>query len=830
MLSFATPQEDSQYDYTSISHSFTRFFFNPERFVTFLNTTQTGFAHTSFGTDLEVLGKHIMTMFCIFIVEVSLFCYLRPIFKSIYQPRFSDFHNGAKMENSPPGFLDWVLPTWEMPIHCYSDMGLDTYFFLRFINLLLFFFSSCGILNMFILIPVNLKGSSDEYQASGLDRLSISNISVEKIGRLNFHFVCSLVTILVFNVLVYYELQTVVQIRQTYLNSKKHRNQLSSSILLLGNIKENMRSPISLKEAFDIFPGGVKRVWMTDDFHEYWWQWRQAKEAIDILEAMILRHKDSQVVGYDELSKFKFYPPIYFPLKLIPFCERVVSIRLPGIVRVCCLQKPRPLLKWCVEILREASINISERTQDIVNNRHEKSDKAFLCFEKPESAYIAHQTLLSLEFGVMDQSDVEVNPADVIWPNLARANNILTLFEKHIISIILVVMICFYVVPVSMIGLISQPYLITHLVPFLTFLNKLPEEIKIAISNLLPTILLNLMAAVQLRIFRKLLYLKGSWTWARIESELLQWYFAFLFIQQFIVVSILSSLAVIVVQVIEKPASIPVLLGANIPKSANFFFKFLAVKAFTVCGNGFLRIEELIQRGIVFLLVDKSPRMKLKRATKLRQVRWGSHYSAIAIYGAIGVTYCVISPVISVFMVLLLGLILLYYKYALRNVYSRLNPSETFGNLYFKALFQILSGVYCLEFSMIGILFSLRKGAACPMKFQALIVIIVLVLTSFGHVLLYSRFVKHFHYLPQISDVEPGGDAENKADEQEDLNNDFTYLHPCYKYEKPVLWLPGIQNGHCQQSISDMLAFDDAIGGVLTASTLDIENCSIHTS
>ena len=41
---------------------------------------------------------------------------------------------------------------------------------------------------MVILIPINYTGSSTEYTAFGLDKLSLSNIATTNVSRLNAHF------------------------------------------------------------------------------------------------------------------------------------------------------------------------------------------------------------------------------------------------------------------------------------------------------------------------------------------------------------------------------------------------------------------------------------------------------------------------------------------------------------------------------------------------------------------------------------------------------------------------------------------------------------------
>lgn len=829
MQSLALPEDGSQYDYTSVANSYLRFFIDPEVFVTILNTTQTGYAHTSSGTDLEILMKHIMTSMCLCLVEVALFSYLRPIFKTIYQPRCYCTPEKESMEPLGDGFLDWLLHTWKHPIQHYLPMGLDAYFFLRFLNILLIFFATCGMFHMVVLIPVNFTGSSATYQATGLDKFSLSNISTEKVQRLNVHFVCALITVCMFNCFIFYELQSIVKIRQTYLNSPVHRLRDSSRVLLLSNVKGDLQNKEVIIERFRSFPGGLEHVWLVDNYSEYWWQWVQAQEALDILESFeILQLKRLVKRGgkltSECLKNAAFHPPIYLPLTFVPFCNRYIAIRLPGFCRFVTFQKQQKVVEWCMNVLSQTHSVLLSRVVDIATDLYQKQENAFLKFSSQEATYMAHQTLLSLDFGTLNHSVIEVNPRDIIWENLIRKNSLLASLERYCISVILIVVICLYVVPVSLIGMFSDPQFVTQLFPFMAFIKRLPEEIRDTLASLVPALLLSLMTGLQLHIMRRLLHLKGSWTGSLIELSLQKWYFSFLFIQQFVVVSILSSLGGILIQIIEKPASIPLLLAANIPKSAIFFFKYLAVKAFTLCGHSFFRINDLLKQYIVFRWTDVTPRMKFRRMTTLKKVRWGSVYAAFSVYGAIGLTYCVISPLISLFMIVILLLVLLYFKYSLHYVYSHLNESETHGRLYPQALFHLYSGIYCLEFCMIGIFVSLRnQTGGCAMKFQTLVLVAALIFTVFGNVLAFSRFHRYFKYFPQfnpeVQKVEANSSDQDKLVAQQTL----MYFHPCYRYTKPILWLPRDDQGECYSLSSDLLPAYDAIAGVSTIGALLLE-------
>jgi len=140
----------------------------------------------------------------------------------------------------------------------------------------------------------------------------------------------------------------------------------------------------------------------------------------------------------------------------------------------------------------------------------------------------------------------------------------------------------------------------------------------------------------------------------------------------------------------------------------------------------------------------------------------------------------------------ILFLVLLYYKYALKYVFTHINKSETHGKLYPTALFQLYTGIYCLESCLIGIFFMLKSDLdndVNTLQIEAWIMCLVLVLTIFCHIAIYNRYSKYFRYQPILGDYSD----TNLGEQKEDIFYLFQkqlYHHPDFKYEYPKLWLP----------------------------------------
>lgn len=283
-----------QYDYQTLTKSYMDIF-NSQKFAQFLNTTQTGFAHSSSGIEFSVLMKTLFTSLCFCTIQLTLFCLLRPVFNYLYQPRCFCVPINERMETLPREFFKWIVPTLKCSINTYLSLGLDAYFFIRFISVLLLFFLFIGTLNMVILIPINYTGSSTEYTAFGLDKLSLSNIATTNVSRLNAHFLMGLITIGFFHWLIVYEFQSYVIIRQSYLLSQPHKDSVMAKTLLISNVPPYLQNHEVLKTIFQVVPGGIKDIWDINEFEIIDHQVEIAQDALHYLEK-------SQVLGLKNIT------------------------------------------------------------------------------------------------------------------------------------------------------------------------------------------------------------------------------------------------------------------------------------------------------------------------------------------------------------------------------------------------------------------------------------------------------------------------------------------------------------------------------------------------
>ena len=73
-----------------------------------------------------------------------------------------------------------------------------------------------------------------------------------------------------------------------------------------------------------------------------------------------------------------------------------------------------------------------------------------------------------------------------------------------------------------------------------------------------------------------------------VEMSLQKSYFLFLFVQNFLTVSLSSSITAIAQEVLHGPSSAAALLATNLPRASNYFFSYLALQSLSVSAGALL--------------------------------------------------------------------------------------------------------------------------------------------------------------------------------------------------------------------------------------------------
>lgn len=471
-----------------------------------------------------------------------------------------------------------------------------------------------------------------------------------------------------------------------------------------------------------------------------------------------------------------------------------------------------------------ARLNLEIETDQSNADKYPYMNSAFIQFSNQAAAHICCQSLIHHLPQAMTPRIVEISPNDVLWDNLS-----MTWWERYLrVSITLIscaALIVLYAFPVAFTGLLSNIDTIAKVTPGLGWLADLPGPFKSGIQGLLPQLILIVLLLLIPVIFRALIHQQGVPTGNAKEKGVQAWFFAFLFIQVFFVVTLSTGLLPFLQQFQNNPTELFRSLATSIPPAANYFFSYLTVTALNNSASNLLQPVGLLSWLVLARVQDSTAREKWSRQTEPNTITWGSFFPLFTNFAAIGLVYSITAPLIQVFMLLIFGLFTIVYRYNILFVYRSTN--DTGGLLFPVALNQMFTGLYILEICLIGLFFSVQDGNTFRCIPQAAIMIVVLVGTVLFQWQLSVVFEPLFRYLPitleddavvrdeQWAKAEAEGKHRvrvdigkaqrtlgddlyaNYADELEDLSPDerqaavrSAFQPEALRATRPVIWIP----------------------------------------
>lgn len=262
-------------------------------------------------------------------------------------------------------------------------------------------------------------------------------------------------------------------------------------------------------------------------------------------------------------------------------------------------------------------------------------NSAFVQFNHQVAAHMACQAVSHHTPNQMAPRVVEISPDDVIWDNMS-----IKWWESYIrtglVVVIIVGLVIGWAFPVTFTGLLSQiSYLATNY-HWLRWLLKAPTWVRSIIQGILPQALLGLLLLLLPVTLRLLAKTQGDHTGMAVELSVQQYYFAFLFVQVFLVVSISSGITTVIEQISHSPQSIPSILAENLPKASNYFFSYLLLQALSTSAGALVQVMGLLNWFVLAPLLDSTARQKWRRQTKLPDMQWGTFFPVYTNFACIG--------------------------------------------------------------------------------------------------------------------------------------------------------------------------------------------------
>ncbi|EXL60474.1 hypothetical protein FOCG_03320 [Fusarium oxysporum f. sp. radicis-lycopersici 26381] len=407
---------------------------------------------------------------------------------------------------------------------------------------------------------------------------------------------------------------------------------------------------------------------------------------------------------------------------------------------------------WCREQLARLNLEIEE--DQAHPERFPLMNSAFIQFNHQVAAHMACQSVIHHLPKHMTPRMNEIAPRDVIWDNMAFSWWQEWL-RSGIVFVAIVTMVFLWAIPVAWTAALSQLDNLIRNNKWLHFLkdNEALHNAAKAIAGVLPAVLLGLLLFLVPIILGFFADFKGAKTGSQKAEFVQRYYFVFLFIQVFLIVSIASFFAASIDAIVENVkqlqtvGSVLDLLANNLPTAANYFFSYMILQAMSTSSATLLQLGALLMWYVIAKMLDSTARNKWSRNTRLNQVNWGRFFPIYTNFACIGLIYCVIAPLISIFAIITFALLWMAQRYAM--LYVTRFEHDTGGVLYPRAINQTFTGIYFMELCMAGLFFITEdENGKNTCTTHGIIMIVVLILTVLYQVLLNYSFGPLFRYLP----------------------------------------------------------------------------------
>ncbi|RFU72632.1 hypothetical protein TARUN_9626 [Trichoderma arundinaceum] len=495
-------------------------------------------------------------------------------------------------------------------------------------------------------------------------------------------------------------------------------------------------------------------------------------------------------------------------------------------------------IRWYSRELARLNNYIEKEQSGLTRKEHERLQRypllnsAYIQFNRQIAAHMVCQTVIFHTPRQVVPTLCEVSPGEIIWGNMALGWW-QELARTAAVVLVLVVMIVLWAIPVAWSAALGQLSNLIEAQGWLSFLRRsaLAEYVAKALAGILPAVVLELLLFVVPLILKGLARVKGAKT-LRQETQFIQTvYFVFLFMQVFLVISIASFFTVTLSEYLNNLKELQTvqavldLLAKNLPKAANYFFCYMILQALATSSGTLLQVGRLVSWFIIAPLRDTTPRQKWARRNKVDTVNWGSFFPVYTNFACIGLIYCVIAPLISVWAIITFSLLWLAHGYSM--IYVNRFESDTGGILYPRAINQSFTGLYVMQLCMAGMFFGVVNGQG---KHECVVhgffMIGTLVLTAIYQIVLNASFSSLFKYMPidafekdpqENTPMVAGSYKQGEPRETSEVT-DNTFEPSALRAKRPTVWVPN----WCQTSGSNILNI--TVKGCTQSSAIQVSN------
>ncbi|EEH06417.1 DUF221 domain-containing protein [Histoplasma capsulatum G186AR] len=723
---------------------------------------------SSLGVDVSTSATALLTTFVpafiLFTLWTLVFIICRRSQQRFYAPRsyLGNIHEHERSPELPSGWINWIGAFFNLSdTYVLQHSSLDGYFFLRFLRLMsVTCFVGCLVVWP-ILFPIHATGGAGNTQ---LDALSFSNVTDP-----NRYYAHVLVAWMFFSFIFYMvtrEGMFYATLRQAYFLSPLYASRISSRTVLFMAVPKALLTGSKMTK---VFGKSIRRIWITTDC-------KKLDELVQRRDKLALRLErlETDLIKSANLARSKAMKR----QKNDEECAADDGARpettgcdfdsVPWAKKV---KRPTHRLRYLtgkkvdsIEWLRSELEKVLPEVEKLQKKHRDGGAKpipaVFIEFDSQASAQTAYQMLSHHQPFQMTPRYIGITPQQIIWPAL-QYSWWSRIVRKFLAQAAITALIIFWSIPSAFVGMISNVAYLSNLLPFLSFINKLPQVIQGVISGLLPAVGLALLMSLVPVLLRFLARQTGLPTTVHVELFTQNAHFCFQVVQVFLVTTLTSAASAATSQIIKDPMSVKDLLAKNLPKASNFYISYFLLQGLVLSAGAVVQVVGFLIFKIFVAFFDTTPRKLYERWTSMNGLRWATVFPVFTNMVVIAITYSCIAPLILGFSSFGLYLVYQAYRYNLLFVYD--SDVDTKGLIYPRALQQVLTGVYLSSVCMIG-LFAI-KGAIGPVIMMVLFIILMIL----AHISLNDALRPLLSALPRtLEQAERLGDGDD-----DDSNKDM---------------------------------------------------------
>ncbi|OCK81523.1 DUF221-domain-containing protein [Lepidopterella palustris CBS 459.81] len=686
------------------------------------------------------------------VVWFAAFLFLRRKFKRRYSPRsfLSILHEGARTPELPDSLVGWIPTFWSIPdTHVLQHHSLDGFLLLRLLKIcVVSCFVGC-LITWPVLFPVDATGGAGKTQ---FDLLTMANIS-NNYYRYFAHAGCAYLFFGFIMFMITRESIYYINLRQAFLMSHFYAARLSSRTVLFTSVPDEY---LDEKRLRDVFGPQVRKIWIPTD----------TKELDDMVEE---RDKTSLKLEASEVKLIKLANKARVKSQkgsdgnVGQEEEQVGDHSASGSVAARWIRpKDRPThrlkpligkkvdsIDWCRSNLETLIPKVEAEQAKHRGLEAKKVNAVFIEFTSVVEAQIAYQSLAHHQPLHMSPRFTGMSPEEVIWSNL-KIQWYSRVIRGFATTGAVVATIIFWSIPVAFVASISHVDALIKVLPWLSFINKIPKAILGVVTGLLPVVLLAVLMALLPIYLRLMARLKGDPTKSAVELSVQSSYFGFQVVQVFLVATLGSAASAAVGDIIKNPTDATTLLATTLPTASTFYLSYFILQGLGVVSGMLVGLVGLVISKVLSLVLDTTPRKMYKRWASLSGLGWGTVFPVYTNLFVIAICYACIAPMVLFFAGAGLWFFWFAYRYNLLYVYDA--DIDTKGLCYPKALQHLFVGLYIAELCLIG-LFAIKANTPGGLG-SLIMMIILLVFTILYNSSLSSALDPLLGYLPKTLEAE----------------------------------------------------------------------------